>query len=167
MVDSIPIPKIAGSVMANQDRNHEKKGGGMVPSSSQVTNANGGHHHSWRSTLFPQVESKSQRLRKSRGDNGSEKIVGFETNISGDLNTDKEILLNLKVKLQNGPDGKWRVTWAGLEGDKSGDPAQILGPKHAKFGNLAGHAPNPLYQTSRNQCPAQCFTRSNPRALLG
>ncbi|GMY18744.1 hypothetical protein FCV25MIE_13983 [Fagus crenata] len=98
VVDSIPIPKLPGSVMANQDKKPKKKGGGK----SQVPTINGGHHRSWRSTLFPHVDFQSQRLRKSSGDNGSEEIVGFDTNISGKSNIDKEISLNLKVKLHNG-----------------------------------------------------------------
>lgn len=52
VVDSIPIPKLPGSVMANQDKKPKKKGGGK----SQVPTINGGHSRSWRSTLFPHVD---------------------------------------------------------------------------------------------------------------
>ena len=125
---------------------------------SQVPTINGGHHRSWRSTLFPHVDFQSQRLRKSSGDNGSEEIVGLDTNISGKSNTDKEISLNLKVKLHNGPDGKWRVIWAGLEGDKCGDTdSNIQGPNIRPTTRQMWQPRGPVHQSIPKAQPTPVF----------
>uniref|UniRef100_A0A2N9G4U0 Reverse transcriptase domain-containing protein n=1 Tax=Fagus sylvatica TaxID=28930 RepID=A0A2N9G4U0_FAGSY len=154
VVDSTPIPKLPGSVMANQDKKPEKKGGGK----SQVPTINGGHHRSWRSTLFPHADFQSQCMHKSSGGNGSEEIVGFDTNISGKSNIDKEISLNLKVKLHNGPNGKWRVIWASLEGDKSGDTdSKIQGPNIRPKNRQVWQPRGPVQQSIPKAQPTPIF----------
>ena len=78
-------------------------------------------------------------------------------NSSGELHAENEVILNLKVKLLCGTDGKWHAAWAGLIDNDASGPEQgptyvpKPGPKQDQnLGHIHMLKPTPV-QAPRNQ----------------